>query len=420
MASLLDRVAPPRLGGGFRWLLASSWSSNLGDGLAVAAGPLLVASLTRDPRLVAAAAAVQWIPGAVLGLYAGALADRYDRRRIILWGNAARVLGLSMLTALIGAGRAGIGTVLLVLFLVAVVETFVDSASRTVLPMIVPKADLGIAAARFTFGWVGLNQLIGAPVGAALFALGPAWPFAAQTVLMGLGGVLIARVLLPPVPRGPRRHVLHEIAEGLAWSWRHRAMRALVLQILLFNLTYGASWGVLVLYAAQHLRLDELGFGAMTLATALGSLLGTVTYGWLTRHVSIADIMRYGLILETLTHLALALTSSPAVALVVLFLFGIHIAYWATTASAVRQRAIPMALQGRVGAVYVMAMLGGMAAGSALGGVLADRWGILAPYWFGFVGSAILTALLWRELGHVAHEDAKILAAEDDSTEAPQ
>ncbi len=414
MGSLLDRVAPPRLGTGFRWLMGSVWASNLGDGLALAAGPLLVASLTHDPRLVAAAIAVQWLPGALLSLYAGALADRLDRRRIIIWGNVARFVVLSLLTGLIASGRATIEAVLFVLLVIAIVETFVDSASRTVLPMIVPKADLGIAQARFTFGWVSLNQLAGAPIGAALFVIGPAWPFVAQTILMGLGAVMLARVQLPPVERTERRHVVHEIGEGLRWAWQHRPMRALILQIFLFNLTYGASWGVLVLYAAQRLGLDEVGFGWMTTATAMGSLLGTVTYGWLARHVSIADIMRYGLIVETLTHLGLALTATPGVALVILGIFGIHIAYWATTASAVRQRATPMALQGRVGAAYVMAMLGGMAIGNVIGGVLAERWGILAPYWFGFAGSALLTALLWGELGHLAHEDAKILAAEAD------
>ena len=128
----------------------------------------------------------------------------------------------------------------------------------------------------------------------------------------------------------------------------HISMRALVAQIVLFNLTYGASWGVLVLYAAQRLGLDERGFGVLAMVTAIGGVLGTLSYPWLTERVSLADIMRYGLILETGTHLVLALTRSPAVALGILFLFGIHIAYWATTASAIRQRAAPAQLQGRV------------------------------------------------------------------------
>ena len=80
----LEAVAPRRLGTGFRWLLASSWVTNLGDGIALAAGPLLVASQTQRPFLVALAALLQWLPPLLFGLYAGALADRLDRRLIVV------------------------------------------------------------------------------------------------------------------------------------------------------------------------------------------------------------------------------------------------------------------------------------------------------------------------------------------------
>src|SRR3954452_5643255 len=77
---LVEIVVPVRLGRGFRWLLASSWSSNFGDGLMTAAGPLLVASRTHDPVLVAAAALASQLPWLLFGLVAGALADRLHRR----------------------------------------------------------------------------------------------------------------------------------------------------------------------------------------------------------------------------------------------------------------------------------------------------------------------------------------------------
>ena len=69
MSRLLDRVAPPRLGSSFRWLLGSSWMSNIGDGIALAAGPLLVASLTNNAFLVAMAALLQRLPWLIFGLY---------------------------------------------------------------------------------------------------------------------------------------------------------------------------------------------------------------------------------------------------------------------------------------------------------------------------------------------------------------
>ena len=103
MSSLLSAgveiVAPRRFGNGFRWLIASSWITNLGDGIAIAAGPLLVASLTHDPILVASAALLQWLPPLVFGLLAGALADRLDRRLIIVTVDLLRAVVLVLLDA---------------------------------------------------------------------------------------------------------------------------------------------------------------------------------------------------------------------------------------------------------------------------------------------------------------------------------
>ncbi len=137
----------------------------------------------------------------------------------------------------------------------------------------------------------------------------------------------------------------------------------------------------------------------------MGGVVGTTAYGWITRRVSLGDVMRIGLIIETLTHLALALTTSPWVASFVFFVFGAHAFVWGTTSTTVRQRAVPPELQGRVGGVYVIAVYGGLVAGSALGGVLVGRYGITAPFWFAFVGSALFVVALWSRLSRIAHDD---------------
>jgi len=84
MRSPIEVVAPARLGTPFRWLLGATWVSNIGDGFAIAAGPLLVASQTHDPFLVALAALAQWLPPFVFGLWAGVLSDRMDRKTLIV------------------------------------------------------------------------------------------------------------------------------------------------------------------------------------------------------------------------------------------------------------------------------------------------------------------------------------------------
>jgi predicted MFS family arabinose efflux permease len=407
VSSIVDLVAPRRFGAGFRWLIASSWVSNLGDGIAIAAGPLLVASMTHDPILVALAALLQWLPPLVFGLYAGALADRLDRRLIIVTVDLLRAVVLVLLTLAIATDVVSIWLVLVAMFLLGTAEVFADNTSATLMPMLVQRDDLAVANARLTTGFITVNQLAGPPIGAALFALGHAVPFATQAVVVALGAVLISRVALPPHGRGPvpDTHIRHDIVEAFRWVLHNAAVRTLVLTIFVFNITFGAAWSILVLYATERLGMGPIGFGLLTTVSAVGGLIGTLSYGWITRRISLGNIMRIGLVFETFTMLALALTTTPWVAMVIFFAFGAHAFIWGTTSLTVRQRTVPTELQGRVGSVNLVGVFGGLVIGSGIGGLLAQHWGVTAPFWFAFIGSAIFVVLIWSQLTHIAHAD---------------
>ena len=405
MTRALDALVPPAWGRGLRWLLASSWTSNLGDGISLAAGPLLVASRTDDPFLVSLAVLLQQLPWLVFGLHAGALADRVDRRLVVVVVDLVRAGVLGVLALSLATETVSIAVVLAALFLLGTAEVFADTASATLLPMLVAHQDLALANARLQTGFVTMNQLAGPPLGALLFVVGVAVPFAAQALLVGLGALLVSRVVLPVAPASQRRPVRTEIAEGCRWVLHHAAVRTLVLTIFIFNITYGAAWSVLVLYARDRLGLTEVGYGLIVTVMAGGGLLGALGYGALTRRVSLGAIMRVGLVIETLTHLALALTTTPAVAFVVFAVFGVHAFVWGATSTAVRQRMVPRELQGRVGSVHSLGSYGGLVAGAAVGGVLAQAYGVTAPFWFAFAGSAVFLVALWRQLAHIAHVD---------------
>jgi MFS family permease len=404
-------IAPSRLGRSFRWLLASSWVTNLGDGITLAAGPLLVASQTHSPLAVAMAALLQRLPWLLFGLYAGVVADRLNRRTIVILTGLARAAILLLLTASILTRRVDIAVVLAALFLYGVSETFGDTTTTTLLPMLVEKQDLGIANSRALTGVIVWNQLAGPPVGAALFAAGMALPFVSETVFVLAGMVLISKVRLPVHGvAGQRTRVRDDVREGWRWLWGHPAVRTLAITIFTFNITFGAAWSVLVLYARERLGMGALGFGLLTTASAAGGLLGTASYGWLERHVGLGVIMRGGLIIETLTHLALALTRWAWLALIIFVIFGAHAFIWGTTSSTVRQRAVPVQFQGRVSSVYLTGVVGGIVIGSALGGLVASVWGVTAPFWFAFAGSAVILAVIWRSLLEIAHTDERARA----------
>lgn len=404
---IVEAIAPKRLGPSFRWLLASSWVSNFGDGISIAAAPLLVAATTRDPFVVALAVLLQRLPWVLFGLFAGVVADRHDRRSIVITVQLMRAAVLAALSVAVGTDTASVPLVLAVMFLLGSTEVFADTTSATLLPMVVAKDDLPLGNARISAGFVTINNLAGPTVGAALFAVGDTLPFAVQAGCMAASALFAARLALPSeLPRAEKSHVVKEVGEGLRWLWKNAAVRTLTVTIVAFNITYGAAWAVLVLYAIERLGTGEVGFGVLTAATAAGGILGTVSYGWLSSRVSLGNLMRAGLIIETLTHVSLALTRQAWVAFVILFVFGIHAFVWGTTARAVRQRAVPNELQGRVTSVYLLGVQGGIVAGSALGGVIADAWGVTAPFWFAFVGSAVLVVLMWRSFSHIAHAES--------------
>ncbi|GAA5029262.1 MFS transporter [Microbacterium fluvii] len=396
-------IAPRRLGRDFRWLLASSWTSNLGDGIALAAAPLLIASLTSSPLLVAAGAMMQYLPWLLFGLLAGAVADRHDRRRLVMLANGLRAVIVLALVAVLVTGHATVWMVLATAFLYGTAEVFADSAGSTLLPMLVGPADLGIGNARMQAGYLVANQLAGPPLGAFLFALGSFWPFLLQVLCVALAVVLISRIAHTPVPdRGAGTATTHAIREGLTWLRHNAPVRTLVIIILVFNITWAAPWSVLVLYATERLGLGPVGYGALTTATAVGGMISVFAFGWLERHVSFSTLMRVCLSAEVLMHLGFALTTSPLVAFAIMFGFGLYAFVWGTISTTVRQRLVPLELQGRIASVNMVGVFGGLVIGQFIGGLLAQSFGLTAPWWFAFAGSALTLAIVWRPITAIA------------------
>jgi MFS family permease len=412
VTGLGELIAPKRLGQDFRWLMSAAWTSNIGDGIALAASPLLIASMTSSPILVASGAMLQFLPWLLFGLHAGAIADRVERRMLVMLAHGIRAIIVLALVAFLVTGTANIVIVLAVSFLYGTAEVFADTTSSTLLPMMVKPADLGIGNARLQAGFLVANQLAGPPLGAFLFAVGTFWPFLAQVLAVSVALVLISRIGRQPVPARassgadavPEAHqpVRRDIAEGVRWAWRNKPVRTLIIIILAFNVTWAAPWGILVLYATEHLGMGPVGFGALTTASAIGGLAATLSFGWLERHVSFATLMKVCLSLEVLMHLSFALTTSGGVALVIMFGFGAYAFVWGTISTTVRQRLVPHDLQGRVGSVNMVGVFGGMVIGQALGGVIAQAWGLTAPWWFAFGGAALTLLLMWRQISHIA------------------
>jgi MFS family permease len=389
-------------------LWASSTVSNVGDGILLSAGPLLVTTITRDPFAVSLATVMQFLPWILFGIPGGALIDRVDRRRLSVIVNVARAAVLATLTATIVTDTASLPVVLGAFFVLGTAEMLADNAGSALLATTVPKERLGVANSRLTGTRVLANDLAGPSVGALLFGVGMAVPFALDAICALAAGVLVSRIVTsrPPTTSAEPSHVRREITEGVRWLFGHPPVRALALTIFLFNVTFWAPYSVFVLYVTDHLGIGDVGYGVLITVGAIGGLVGSVGYPTLERRFALATLMRVGLLIETVSHLVFAVTTSVVVVGATMVLFGIHEVVWGTTSTTVRQRAVPSAFLGRVTSVYMLLNVGGGIIGSAIGGLLAQAFGIIAPFWFGFVGSAVVLAVIWRTLDDIAHAPA--------------
>jgi len=234
----------------------------------------------------------------------------------------------------------------------------------------------------------------------------------------GRDTIRLARELRPDVLL---LDLMMPVTSGLAalreLSTLNPPVRTLVIIILVFNVTWAAPWSILVLYATKHLGLGAVGFGALTTAAALGGLLSTFGFGWLERHMKFATLMRICLSLEVVMHLSFALTTSGIVALVIMFGFGAYAFVWGTISTTVRQRLVPLELQGRIASVNMVGVFGGLVIGELLGGVIAQAWGLTAPWWFAFGGSLITLVIVWRSISNIMA--AKPAIGADDPADTP-
>ena len=382
----------------FRRLWLASAVSNVGDGVTMVAGPLLVADLTGDPGPVAGAVFVQQLPWLLFALVSGAYVDRLDRRRIVVAVNAGRAAVLAALTVTVATGTVSIPLIYLAFFLLGVGETLADSAYGALLPNLVPDEDLERANARLMATFVVGNQLAAKPLGAYLFVVGAAVPFGFDATTFLVAALCLAAIRWRPPRRepAPPTTVYADIAEGLRALWARAPLRLLAVTLSVMNVLFCAAFAAFVLYAERRLGLAPVGYGVLLSVWALGGLLGSVVAGRLTDRFRSGDLLRAGLVVEVATHLTLAVTTSPYVAAPVLVLFGVHTMVWGVVVTSLRQRLVPDRLRGRVGSVYALLDLGGAAVGTLLGGLLAGVTSLTVPYWAAAVGMVALTAAVWR------------------------
>lgn len=396
-----------KLGSRFDKLGLATGISNIGDGVMGAAFPLLVASLTRDPMLVAGATLAGRLPWFLFALVSGALVDRMDRKRVMVVTDGLRAIGVLILAFGVLSGDVGLLAIYLVAFGLGVAETFFDTSAEALIPNLVAEDQLSSANGRLqALEWVG-GSFVGPPLGSLLFVVAASVPFFIDGVSFAIAALFVG--VIPGAFRAQRVEqtgLASDIKEGLRWLWNQRVLRALVVMAGVINLVMFAITSVFVLYAQDILAVADVGYGVLLSVLGLGGLIGALTAPSVVRRIGPGSTLRVVLSASAVLFGIFGSLSNLWIAGSLMFLFGFFTTGWNVVSVTLRQTLTPDSLRARVAGAARLLAWGTQPIGALLGGVLASTFGLRSPF---YVGAAVHVFLLvgsWATISNRSLESA--------------
>ena len=260
--------------------------SELGSQASTVAFPLLVLSLTGSPAKAGVVGLAKWLPMTVAALPAGIVADRFDRKRLMIGSDAIRALLLASIPATLWLGRPSFLQIAAVAFLDGCLFTVRYVAERGALAQVVAASQVPDAVARNEARFF-VGNIVGPPLGGLLFAAGRALPFVTDALSYGASMVTVAatRASFQVSSRVSRQEHAGGVMDGLRWLWRAPFFRSTALLFAAGNPLYAALYLLAVLLAKHH-GASSTAVGAMFAVVGVGGLVGALVASPLMRHVS--------------------------------------------------------------------------------------------------------------------------------------
>ncbi len=368
------------IGADFRHVWLSVIVSSTGDGMFITAFPLLAATLTTDPLLIAGITVATRLPWLLFSMFTGAIADRMDRRRLMIAADLARFVLVGILGVVILVGAANMWFLYVCAFLLGTGETLHVNAAQAILPALVEPGDLLEANARFGSGQIAAAQFAGPPIGVALFNAGASLPFLADAASFAGSAALISA--LPDVHgvERPTTTVRQDVREGLRFMRHSPALRRMTSILALINFFYFASTSLLVLYNSQQLHGTKVTYTALFVGAATGTVLSRFFVGGLAARLGDVGTIAVAMWLWAVAMVGMAVTGVPIVAILMYMVLGFGTGLWWTVNNTLRQQITPTRLLGRMNAVYRTVSWGVVPFGAAFGGLVARWLGLRAPF----------------------------------------
>ncbi|GLX48094.1 MFS transporter [Streptomyces hygroscopicus subsp. hygroscopicus] len=372
----------PAWRGGFGRLWSAAVLSRFGDALRNAALPLLAASLTDRPLLIATVTACGCLPWILFGLTGGAVADRVDQRRAMWTVDTVRGVLVASFAVVVALGHASIALLIALAFTLTTLQTLFDNASTALLPALVGREVLGSANARLMTGQMIAGGLLGAPAVPVLLAAGAATPFLTDAATFVAAAALVASLRTDTPERAPRpagSTLRREIAAGLRILWHDRPLRGLCAATALCNIGMGGLIATLVVIVTGWLHAGTAGYAAAATAYTVGGLAGGTVNRRITAALGPLRTVLLAGTTQTAALLVMGSVRSLPVLVAAMAVLGFMGMLWNVNSTTLMQQRSPAGTLGRVSSAFRTLGVAGTPLGALLGGAVATAWGRGTP-----------------------------------------
>ncbi|MFS0733549.1 MFS transporter [Microbacterium sp. 1P10UB] len=348
---------------------------------------LIVTVIDATPVQISILSALGVVPYLFLGLIIGALMDRWRRQPTLVITSIGRALALASIPVLLLTNALNFWSLAAVVLTLGVLTLFADSAAQPFLPHLVPRQSLVAANARLGQS-ATVAGTVGPAVGGALVNLvGAPLLFVFEAVILTGAALLQSRIRVREVradARAPGRHIGHEIADGMRYTYRHRMLRPLALSVHLWFLANSIVATLFGVFVLRELDVPEWAFGLILAVGGIGGFLGALLATRVGSRIGAGRAILLGRVVTVAPWLALALlplTAATSLALLVpvlaaaQFLYAMSQGIEDANEMGYRQAVAPDAMQGRMNATIRTANRVVFFFGALLAGLLATLLG---------------------------------------------
>lgn len=382
--------------------------SNVGTWMQNAAAGWLMTSLTSDAFIVSMVQVATMLPVVLLGLPAGAFADIFDRRTLLIIVNVAAALIVAVLAMLVGWDMVTPVTLLVFTALVGASAALIAPAWQAIVPSLVPRANLQAAISLNSVG-VNISRAIGPALAGLLIGLlgmsAPFWINAASTV-----GVVLALIWWKPAaatgPQLPPERLGSALRVGLRHARHNPHLTATLVRAFGFFVFASSYWALLPLLARDQIAGGPQLYGMLLGTIGAGAVAGAFLLPALKSMLGPDRLVAAATVATAVALVLFGLAETPLVAFVACLLAGLS---WIAVLAPINvsaQVGLPPWIKGRGLALFATVQFGAMAGGSAIWGQVAKHYGLPFAHFLAAAGAVLGIALLWRwKLGTAANLD---------------